>query len=299
MRRWLRLPGIRYGALVLGCAAFSFSTRVPSVSVQLQQLGLPSGPPSPPSRPVQLAGAALLMVGIATGAFLCILLRGLRRKRDSGLVPPKTPGEECADWWVFLSFFLLAVVASRVLVSELPARWSPWVPWACSACGMLMGFLPLAIRRGFRRARYALGLYLGRQPLTEVLLGLLAFLSSELVWGGTVVFSGEMPVSLVQVPGFGGVVAVAVVAPVTEEIAYRGALHRAARRPFGPALSTMIVAAAFALGHPFRLFQSWFILVGGVYLSILREHRGSLMACVTMHAAGNAFHMVWPTVLDG
>jgi membrane protease YdiL (CAAX protease family) len=82
--------------------------------------------------------------------------------------------------------------------------------------------------------------------------------------------------------------AVAVVGPLAEEIAFRGILFRALRKPAGflPTLlaSSLLFAAAHA-GGPAP--WPWY-LAGGLIFGMLLEKTGSLWGPIAAHAAGNA-----------
>lgn len=81
------------------------------------------------------------------------------------------------------------------------------------------------------------------------------------------------------------VVTVAVVAPLGEEVVFRGLLHRALRIPLGRQ-AAMVSSALFAGIHLYLIhFLPVFVL--GILLARLYERRGSLLAPVVAHGVVN------------
>jgi len=76
------------------------------------------------------------------------------------------------------------------------------------------------------------------------------------------------------------------VAPVAEEIFFRGFLYRAVRRRFSVPWSVVISAAVFAIAHIY-LLSIPVIFVDGVILALLFEWRQSLATSIAAHAANN------------
>ncbi len=97
-----------------------------------------------------------------------------------------------------------------------------------------------------------------------------------------------------HVPGWGfGVlfVSAVVVAPVTEEVLFRGFLYGTLRQRFGPLGAISLSAAIFSVlhGHP-SAFLSLFVI--GFLLAYLYERTGSLTASIAAHALNNLHTMV-------
>ncbi len=83
-----------------------------------------------------------------------------------------------------------------------------------------------------------------------------------------------------------------IVAPLLEETFFRGILHGALRRRFGPWVATIGSAFVFAAVHP-QLplgFPPLFLL--GATFSVLFELRGSLIPCIVAHATNNGLLML-------
>lgn len=88
-------------------------------------------------------------------------------------------------------------------------------------------------------------------------------------------------------------VVAAVVAPVSEELLFRGLLLRALRRRMSPAQAVIVQAMAFALAHPmlsptlgdFAVVPALFLL--GAASGIVAVRRGDLSASILMHIGFN------------
>ncbi len=85
----------------------------------------------------------------------------------------------------------------------------------------------------------------------------------------------------------------ALVAPVSEELLFRGLLLRALRRRFPPAIAIGVQALVFALAHPLLsptlgdlvVVPALFLL--GVASGLAAETRGDLSASILMHIGFN------------
>ncbi|MBN1608564.1 MAG: CPBP family intramembrane metalloprotease [Polyangiaceae bacterium] len=86
-------------------------------------------------------------------------------------------------------------------------------------------------------------------------------------------------------------ISLAVVAPLAEEVFFRGALHGQLRRLQGPVACGAIVALCFVIGHPDT--QSWLPLaLVAAMLSLVRERTHSLWPGFALHATFNAVTVV-------
>jgi membrane protease YdiL (CAAX protease family) len=83
-----------------------------------------------------------------------------------------------------------------------------------------------------------------------------------------------------------------VLAPLIEELMFRGFFYNALRARFAAPGAIILSAALFAGIHP----QGWIglppLLAVGVMLGVLREWRGSIRACVVAHALNNGLVML-------
>jgi membrane protease YdiL (CAAX protease family) len=78
-----------------------------------------------------------------------------------------------------------------------------------------------------------------------------------------------------------------VLAPVLEEITFRGFFYNALRSRYSPILSIAISSAFFAGIHPQGIIGFPMLMAIGIVLATLREWRGSLIAPIIMHACTN------------
>ncbi|MFH6784789.1 MULTISPECIES: CPBP family intramembrane glutamic endopeptidase [Methylobacterium] len=91
-----------------------------------------------------------------------------------------------------------------------------------------------------------------------------------------------------------------VLAPLAEEMLFRGDLFGRLRRHLAPAATVAVSAAVFALCHAENgLLQPVSVLPLGVALGAMRLWSGSLWPCIALHAASNGavvLARVWSTV---
>ena len=89
------------------------------------------------------------------------------------------------------------------------------------------------------------------------------------------------------------------VAPLLEELFFRGMLYPILRRGFGVVVGLALTAAAFAAIHGAQLAYAWApilsIFVVGVVLTVIRERTGSVAASVMTHSGYNfaLFALLW------
>lgn len=86
------------------------------------------------------------------------------------------------------------------------------------------------------------------------------------------------------------VIITVVLAPVSEELLFRGLLFRGARRRWGFWPSALLSASAFALLHP--SYDAATILVFGLALAYLVERTGSLRPAIALHAINNGLAVI-------
>ena len=106
------------------------------------------------------------------------------------------------------------------------------------------------------------------------------------------------PASAYLLAGFG-----ILVAPVVEELFFRGFLYPALARWTGSIVSILLTAAAFAALHGAQLAYAWaplMVLFGvGLVLTIIRAKSGSVAACVIVHMGYNLTLFVMLYFLTG
>ncbi len=80
---------------------------------------------------------------------------------------------------------------------------------------------------------------------------------------------------------------IGLLAPVAEEVFFRGFAYRALRERFGVTAGILLSGLLFAAihGNPLALLPLWAI---GALLAVLRERTGSLLAPIALHCANNS-----------
>jgi len=172
--------------------------------------------------------------------------------------------------------------------------------------------LGLLLVLGFLRSRgIRLGPLIGpHRPLGRLVgqgvgIGLLAIAGSTIVVSLLVALTGseatpdqvltgailETPLQLVL-----AVLAAVVLAPLAEELLFRGLLHRALRSRYALVPATAVSSIVFALVHVDVLVSQPLAIVGlvlvGVILALAYERSGSLVVPVIIHAVHNAVTIV-------
>src|SRR5262249_20915222 len=92
-------------------------------------------------------------------------------------------------------------------------------------------------------------------------------------------------------------VAAAVLAPMLEELFFRGLLYGALRRRFGIPVGVVASAAVFSLLHPQLPLGFLSIFVLGAVFAVLYEWRQSLVPGMVMHAINNGIIWVYLNLL--
>ncbi|MGF3026876.1 CPBP family intramembrane glutamic endopeptidase [Methylobacterium aquaticum] len=129
----------------------------------------------------------------------------------------------------------------------------------------------------------------------------------QVAWtAGLLVLTGQVPARAWRLsPSLTGGVFLAwtlwlvVLAPLAEEMLFRGDLFVRLRRVASPAVTVAVATAVFVLCHAERgLLQPISILPLGVALGVMRLWTGSLWPCLALHAASNGavvLARVWST----
>jgi membrane protease YdiL (CAAX protease family) len=88
-----------------------------------------------------------------------------------------------------------------------------------------------------------------------------------------------------------------VVAPVTEELLFRGVLLRGLRRRHGPWVALALSSALFGLSHHAGVSTVAYATVAGLVLGAVALRTGSTLAAMAVHGAVNAVPLVLPPSL--
>lgn len=179
--------------------------------------------------------------------------------------------------------------------------------WPVMGGGLLGVFLPLLVVLKLRRLDLQLDFFLDKPPLrVMVASGLMAvatLVPTSLLGELSLRLSPADPEIVAfmqeQLPTTGpgimmAALAVVVIAPLAEEILFRGLLHRLASGIWGPLAATAVSSLVFGIihGEPWILFG----LIGvGAVLAFIFEATGSVTACWITHAVHNAISLFFMT----
>ncbi|MET7243112.1 CPBP family intramembrane glutamic endopeptidase [Methylobacterium sp. EM32] len=171
------------------------------------------------------------------------------------------------------------------------------LPHAALALLVLAGRIRLGRRLGFTRpalSRRAVLLVLLWPPLQVAGTALLLLLT-----GQAPVRAWRLSPSLTGGVLWSWILWLVVLAPLAEEMLFRGDLFGRLSRLLSPAAVVAVSAAVFALCHAERgLLQPVSVLPLGVALGLMRLWTGSLWPCIALHAASNGaviLARVWST----
>jgi membrane protease YdiL (CAAX protease family) len=232
----------------------------------------PSAEQKPPSfSRVQLVLYPLLVIGLFFAASLAVGLavQGGVLRQESLLLTLLV----YALNFFFLAggAFLLAIRPGKLTWAELgiaPPRWH-WL-WLLLAVGLTLLLLPLRGLIGLIVQQWFGGGLEGMQSRLDLLLG------SELSW----------PRFFATVLGAG------LLAPVAEELFFRGFLYTALRQRLGIAAAVTISSLGFAVGHLDALGVVAASFVMGIALALAYEYTRSLWVAIAIHAFNNSLATV-------
>jgi len=239
-----------------------------------------------------------LVIGLATG------------KLQLALTASACPGGVLAE--IFAAWFLI------MTLPEVASLFAPGLATPAAIAALVFGFAALGLGRvhgiGWSELRRAIGLHRGTGLLRESAVGVIACLAAfPLVFVGFLgtallgnfaerlgvsadashpIIDGLAGAGLVR---FGVIfVAAAIVAPVVEELFFRGVLYRHLRtaragggRAFSLLASGTASALVFAAVHPQPWVASPALGALGLAFALIREWRDSLVAPMVAHGAWN------------
>ncbi|HWW03147.1 MAG TPA: type II CAAX endopeptidase family protein [Candidatus Acidoferrum sp.] len=249
-----------------------------------------------------IAGLALLIIGI---------VQCQQGKIRSSFMPSPPTGDG-PPWVEAFALYLLAFMVGGAAIMHFWGNWWAVLGWYAIVAVMVFGCLRW---RGARwtEIRQEVGLHSGRGWWREAAAGRAGYLAGLplLAAGALVTYllvtlaHGTTPMHPI-VEWFAHADArtlipilllATVIAPLFEEIMFRGMFYRHLRQHLGWLLSALIMAFIFASIHPQGYFAVPALMAIGFTLGCLREWRGSLIAPVCAHALNNglAFALVWLT----
>lgn len=234
------------------------------------------------------------------------------RKPPEAFPPDRVPWL-LADAAFVIAFYMVSIFFLSVLAASLVGAGSPWIYVVPLAGAPPATLVALAIvvqgRAGSRRAAPLLGLSLpGRRAIIKavplVLTGAAALyavttaqisITRSLGYSPDQIPRQRIVEAMQQDPGVEFLVIMVllavVVAPVAEELLFRGMLYLPLRSKTGPLVAGLIVATIFALIHGY-LWGAPYLFVIGVLLAALVESTGGLTVPIIVHALHNAVIVV-------
>ncbi len=250
-----------------------------------------------------LAGMAILAIGI--------IKLGTSRTRVLKFDPPSPGGSVFLESYALfvLCFGVMSVGATALAVLVDPA-------WALISMPMQWGLMltPLwPLVRGMRSSewRRAIGLHSGSGVFKEIGIGFLSYLACVPIYMVAVaitfviiiiVSSLKNQTTMETTPNnpifdlvsSGDLFTIVLLyslatiwAPITEELIFRGALHRHLRARFHWVVTGLVSAILFAFMHSYGPLLVAPLITLGFVFSFVREWRGSIIAPMTMHFIHN------------
>ncbi len=234
------------------------------------------------------AGEPLFVLWLAASGILplCYLLA---RPLRPPAAPPFAPTDVAGAVLAALALFLVYQIVLGLSAGQ------------GSAVGILGGLVALAAAAGIGARPLRVVLRPSRGRLSRAGVGLLiAWAALPLVFGALELvqrFGAEGTQEVIDVMqrrkrGWLGLVFIAgVVAPVVEEVGFRGLLYPALRQWRGPGVATAVTALAFALVHwPATTWAPLAILA--CFLAYSVEATGSILPAIAGHVAFNALTLL-------
>jgi hypothetical protein len=260
------LAGIEIAVLALGLLALAVGlARRQRDRADLRVAAAPMPPPW-----LGQTGIVVLVRGAAIGAPVTFAL-GLAL----WALEQRYPMARLLGWPVYVLMFL-------------PALLLAWRHLLCPAgLGLAAAFGLRPEPGGARRLALVTLMLLGAGAVADLLIGLGAqalrlgshwteWFSEDLVWGS----QAALAVALVEL---------LILAPLFEELVFRGLLYGTLRRRLGMPGAAVISAGAFAVGHGYGLAGLASVFTAGVLYAWAYERTGSLLPGMAAHAAGNLF----------
>lgn len=201
-------------------------------------------------------------------------------------------------------FFTLAANFISIPVGRMVAGWLGWTRYEAAFCRALIFLIGIAAIAGFPEARRRALEYLRKPILRTRRKELLAVIAVDIsvisfgIVGGIAAWdwlnhgaealkrhsseSAQIAAAL-SPEGLAFILLAALVAPVIEEIVFRGFLLDAWRVRYGWTIAAFLTSAVFAVYHPFfvvAFFQSL------IFICVLRR-TGSLRGAIAIHACAN------------
>jgi len=207
-----------------------------------------------------LAAVAFFAGSFATGLILCLVTRSTDLARPGVLLAELA----LRSAWLFL---LWAVLERRQTDWRAAFGLNEQRPRALAAGGMLyLAMLPalIVVAIVYERFLRAAGVNITVQPITELFIKT----PSQFTVGLLTVFA-------------------VVIAPVFEEVLFRGLAYPAIKQRFGTTAALLVVSILFAAMHQ-HLATAGPLFALGLGLALAYEYTGSLLTAVAVHSLFNA-----------
>jgi len=197
------------------------------------------------------------------------------------------------------------VISSREALSVTSGGFSAWTFWLLDVANIVSIALIVAAVLGFyKEPLVSLGFTTKRLP-RALLFGVggfvVAYVAAAIIGYPIELRFGVDPTqhALSQsatVPGMLPIVFLsgAIIAPIAEEIVFRGYLYKAFRDRFKPGYAIILSAALFSVIHlEWRAAVPLFVI--GIVLAYVYEKTGNIMAPITLHILNNAIAFLFAT----
>ncbi len=250
-----------------------------------------------------------LILSLLGAGLLLLIASGIRLQ--AGKMPGYFAPGSLPPWLSLESFtaFLLLMIAGSLLGAQIPRP--PSLPLLPSLVLQVLLFIVVLYPRiyGVRTSviRNEIGLTRGKGIWREIAWGPIAYVAAlPLVAVGVLItlfivrITGENPsqgmhpiVPMIKGPDstpltvLMALIIAVVLAPLLEEMTFRGFFYNALRSRFSPLVSIAVSAAFFAGIHPQGIIGFPMLMAIGIVLATLREWRGSLIAPIVTHACTN------------
>jgi len=225
---------------------------------------LPTFPPPP--APFSIVPALVIAIVAVLGGGLFVL--GLTQT-GAGWNAQKDPIGVGITATALFTVPAAALIGTLILLRRREQGLAPWPPVAAIRTGVVVFCVAsLVVLATSFLATWAIQEFLHRPPEAQDLIGHVLY--------------PVHPKDPWLIACFG-----VLVAPVTEELVFRGMLYPGLRTKLGPWLAALASAALFGLVHDsLSAFLPLFALA--LVLARLYERTGSLLACIVVHALNNA-----------
>jgi membrane protease YdiL (CAAX protease family) len=260
-----------------------------------------------------LAFFAGFLAAFLSGVVLLIayvLLLTAKRLEMRGGDGPRQPGTTWIGFETFtgyLCWMALILFAGQALNAwGMGALLGPWFWFATCALAPLVAFWPRARGAASGFTGRLAGLHRGQGWVVETLLGLAGYVAAiplvVIAFYGYHILARLLEIDpdsaghpyVPELLGASSPLQVGVlflmavgVAPLVEELFFRGLFYGALRQAWGPLPAACCVSFVFALLHPQGLLGIPLLFTLGLVFAALREWRGSLVAPVVAHALVN------------